>query len=95
METGEPDRPRARLSADTTRDIEERQADGWRRMSSLDVARTLNAAWTAGSQLAWFGLKDRFPTASDEELRVRLAVLTLGADLARRIHPNAGDFLDA
>jgi len=80
---------RARLSADTARDIEDRQVEAWRRLSSVEVAQTLNAAWSAGIQLAWFGLKERFPTASDKELRVRLAVLMLGRDVAARIHPDA------
>jgi hypothetical protein len=84
-----PDLDRARLSEDTARTIEDWQVEAWRRMTSVEIAQTLNAAWTAGMQLAWFGLKDRFPSASDNELRVRLAVLILGRDLASRLYPDA------
>ena len=95
MESQGSDIAPARLAADTSRDIEDRQIDAWRRMSSVDIARTLNAAWTTGSQLAWFGMKDRFPTASDHELRVRVAVLMMGRDVASRIYPDALALLDS
>jgi hypothetical protein len=80
---------------DTARDVEDRQVEAWRRLSSVEVAETLNAAWSAGTQIARFGLRDRFPAASEDELRVRLAVLMLGRDLAARVYPDAGAFLDA
>jgi hypothetical protein len=85
---------RARLSEDTTREAEDRQIEAWRHMSSVEIAETLNAAWSAGSQIAWFGLKDRFPAASDDELRARLAVVMLGRDVACRIHAGARDLPD-
>lgn len=85
---------RARLSEDTTREIEDRQIDAWRHMSSVEIADTLNAAWTAGFQIAWFSLKDQFPGASDDELQMRLAVVMLGRDLACRVHPGVRDLTD-
>jgi hypothetical protein len=54
----------------------------------------LDAAWLAGRRLAWFGLKDRFPDAPDREIQLRLAIETLGSDLACRIHPEARALLD-
>lgn len=93
MDSQGPDVARARLSSDTTRDIEDRQIETWRHMSSVEIAQTLNAAWVAGSQLAWLGLKDRFPAAPDDELRIRLAVLMLGPDVASRIYPLTGALL--
>ena len=93
MDPDASDVARARLSADTSRDIEERQAEAWRGLSSIDVARTVNAACSAGFQIAWFSLKDRFPAASDDELRVRLAALMLGPDLAARIYPDSAPLL--
>ena len=45
--------------------------------------------------MAWIGLRERFPRASDDELRVRLAVQTLGPELACRIHPEAARYIDA
>ncbi len=44
---------------------------------------SLNAA---ARQVAWQGLKQRFPQASEAELRRHLADLLLGADLARRVY---------
>ncbi len=95
MASGTPDHQRARLSADTSRAIEDQQVDAWRRMSSVDIAHALSAAWSAGTQLAWFGLKDRFPDATDDELRVRYAVMTLGRDLAVRMYPHARTLIDS
>jgi hypothetical protein len=83
----------ARLSADTSRDIEDRQVEAWRRLSSVEVAAVLNGAWAAGSQLAWFSVKDRYPTASDDELRVRVASVMLGPELAARLYPESGAWL--
>lgn len=82
-----PDERHARLSVDTSRAVEARQVEGWRRMSSVEVAETITAAWHAGTKLAWLGLKERYPDASDEELRLRQAVMTLGRSLAERVHP--------
>jgi hypothetical protein len=64
-------------------------------MSSIEIARTLRAAWSAGRRMAWIGLRERFPRADDHELRVRLAVQTLGRDLACRIHPEVARYPDA
>lgn len=85
---------RAILSADGTRGIELRQVEAWRRMSSVDIAAAVNAAWAAGTQLAWYGMKDRFPSATDEELRQRIALQRLGPDLAVCIYPDAVALVD-
>lgn len=82
-----------RLSADTSRDIEDRQVEAWRRLSSVEVAAVLNSAWAAGSQLTWFSVKDRYPTAADDELRIRVAAVMLGPELAARIYPESGALL--
>jgi hypothetical protein len=94
MVTRRPDDAPARLAADCTRDIEDRQVEEWRQWSSLETAQMLDAAWLAGRRLAWFGLKDRFPDAPDREIQLRLAIETLGSDLACRIHPEARALLD-
>jgi hypothetical protein len=39
--------------------------------------------------LARAGLRQRYPGASEGELFLRLAILTLGADLAQRAYPDA------
>jgi len=63
-------------------------------MSSIEIARTIRSAWVAGRRMAWVGLRERFPNADDQELRVRLAVQMLGPDLASRIHPDAARYAD-
>jgi len=80
------DRP---TTSDTAPDIDARLVDAWRQMTSMEIAAHLNAAWRAGQQLTWFSLKERYPDASDDELRIRVAVERLGWDLAIRIHPEA------
>lgn len=83
------------LSSDTSPEAEARQLEAWRGMSSIEIARTIRAAWSAGRRIAWIGLRERFPHADDHELRVRLAVQTLGRDLALRIHPEVARYPDA
>jgi hypothetical protein len=76
-------------TSDTTPDIDARLIEAWRQMTSVEIAAHLNAAWRAGQQLTWFSVKERYPDASDDELRIRVAVERLGWDLAIRIHPEA------
>lgn len=68
---------------------------GWRKMSSVELAGTLNAAWRAGRQIALIALRERYPQADESEIRVRLAVQTLGVELAARIQPDAARFLES
>jgi hypothetical protein len=56
-----------------------RTAPSWRKMEML---AGLNAS---ARNLALAGLRQRFPTATDEELQRRLADLLLGTDLARKV----------
>jgi hypothetical protein len=73
------------MNSDTTRETEallfayRRDApawEKWRRMIELNRA----ARW-----LAMAGLRRRYPDASEEEVRRRLADLLLGSDLATRV----------
>lgn len=41
----------------------------------------------AACELALSGLRQRYPAASPRELFLRLAILRLGADLARKAYP--------
>ena len=84
-----------RLAGDTSPEAEARQLEAWRRRSSVEIAQTIRAAWLAGRRMAWIGLRERFPLANEDELRARLAVQLLGADLARRVHPDIDRYLDA
>ncbi len=64
-------------------------------MSSIEIARTITAAWSAGQHMARIGLRERFPEAQDDELRVRLALQMLGVELASKIHPDAPRYADS
>jgi hypothetical protein len=64
-----------------------RESPPWRKM---EILAGLNAS---ARSLALAGMRQRFPQASDDELRRRLADLLLGPDLARKVHgelENAG-----
>jgi hypothetical protein len=82
--------PQSRLAADTPVEIEDRQIEAWRRMSPSDKAAIVAGLTEATLALARAGLRQRYPHASERELFLRLAVLTLGFDLARRAYPGAG-----
>jgi hypothetical protein len=81
---------RAPLALDTPVEVKARQIEEWRRMSPADKAALVAGLTNATFVLARAGLRQRYPDASDRELFLRLAVLTLGADLARRAYPDAG-----
>ena len=57
-----------------------REVPSWRKMELLI---SLNAS---AQELALAGLKRRFPNASADELRRRLADILLGQDLARKVY---------
>ena len=78
-----------RLAADTAVDVEERQVEAWRRMSAAEKAAIVAGLTNATLTLARAGLRQRYPDASERELFLRLAILTLGPDLAGRAYPEA------
>ena len=51
-------------------------------------SRVVSGLTQATSELALAGLKQRYPDASPRELFLRLAMLTLGAELARKAYPD-------
>lgn len=57
-----------------------RQVPPWKK---LEMMTQLNAS---ARQLAWQGLRQRFPQAGESELRRRLAGLLLGEDLAAKVY---------
>jgi len=81
------------LSPDTSPDIERLQIDGWRRMTPARKAALVSGLTEAALDVALAGVRSRFPNASPREQRLRLAVVTLGPDLARRAFPEV-DGLD-
>lgn len=80
-------RRRAVLSRDTAPDIAAQQIEIWRRLSTVECAELVAGASRAARELALAGLRARYPAASDRELIARLAVLTFGPELARRVYP--------
>lgn len=76
------------LSADTSPDIERRQIERWRQMSAAEKAALVTGLTQAVYDLARAGVRHRYPDASPREAFLRLAIVTLGADLARKAYPD-------
>jgi hypothetical protein len=75
------------LTADTSPDIERRQVAAWRAMTPAHKAELISALTRTAREMALAGVRHRFPGASPREHFLRLAMLTLGPDLARRAYP--------
>ena len=87
--------PRRPLAADTPAEVEQRQIEAWRRMLPAEKAAIVTGLTNATLALARAGLRQRFPGASAHELSLRLAILTLGRDLAERAYPDARSLPDS
>jgi len=87
-------RSRTPLSQDTSSDIEAAQLRRWRDMSPPEKARLISGLCEAADSLALAGVRHRYPTASQRELFLRLAVLKLGRDLAQRVYPGISELAD-
>jgi len=74
------------LADDTSREAEQIQVHVWRSMSPGEKAGQIAGAWRAARLLALAGLRERHPDASPAELVARLADMTLGCSLARRVY---------
>jgi hypothetical protein len=72
---------------DTSRRAEASQFEIWRALTTEQIAGLIVGASNAARTLAIAGLRDRYPAATDRELVVRYAALTLGWRLARRVYP--------
>jgi hypothetical protein len=86
--------PRQPLAADTPLDVEQRQIDRWREMTPAEKAALISGLTEAAYEIAMAGIRHRNPGASPREVALRLAILTLGPDLARKVYPEI-DGLDA
>jgi hypothetical protein len=76
------------LADDTPAEIEERQIEAWRRMSTAEKAALVSGLTHATLVMARAGVRQRYPSASERELFLRMAVLTLGQELAERAYPD-------
>jgi hypothetical protein len=75
------------LSADTSPEVESLQIEGWRRMTAAEKAAAVTGLTQAVYELARAGIRHRYPNASPREQFLRLAIVSLGADLARKVYP--------
>jgi hypothetical protein len=76
------------LNSDTSLEIERKQIDGWRRMSPQDKAALVTGLTRAAFAMTLAGIRHRHPAASPREAHLRLALITLGPELARRAFPD-------
>ncbi len=79
--------PLGPLSTDTSPDVELRQIEAWRQMSAADKAAVVTGLTQAVFDLARAGVRHRYPKASPHEQFLRLAVVTLGPELAVLAYP--------
>ena len=75
------------LSLDTSAEIERLQIERWRQMSPAQKAAVVSGLTQAVHDLALAGVRVRHPRASAREQFLRLSLITLGVDLARRAYP--------
>jgi len=78
------------LSHDTTAEIERRQIESWRLMTPAQKLGVSVGMSDAVRRLALAGVRQRYPDASPREEFLRLAIVILGSDLARRAYPEIG-----
>lgn len=77
-----------RISLDTPPEIERLLVEGWRRMPPAEKLRLVFQMSRTTRELALAGVRQRYPAASPREHFLRLAVVVLGDDLARRVYPD-------
>jgi hypothetical protein len=77
----------APLSLDTSPAIEQMQVEAWRRMTPEEKAATVRGLTRATFALTLAGIRHRHPAASPQEQRLRLALITLGPELAVKAFP--------
>ena len=82
------------LSSDTTADIEQRQVEAWRRLSSVERSRLVSDTTRAVMALSLAGIRRRYPQASDRECFLRLAAIRLGVDTTLQVYPEAAHLPD-
>jgi hypothetical protein len=77
-----------RLSADTSAEVERLQIERWRAMSAAEKVAIVTGLTRAAFELAAAGVRQRYPGATDREQFLRLAIVTLGPELARKAYPD-------
>ena len=74
------------MSSDTHPKIEAYQLQLWRQAPAWRKAEMFGQMYATVKQLAYQGLRQRHPAASEAELRRRLADVLLGEDLAQQVY---------
>lgn len=74
------------MLSDTNPQIETLQLEMLRAAPAWRKAHMLGQMYATVKQLAYQGLRQRHPSASETELRRRLADVLLGEDLARQVY---------
>lgn len=79
---------RAVLAVDTSADAEDVQVELWRALSPTEKGRLVSGLSLAADRMVLAGIAHRFPNAPPRECFLRLAIVKLGGDLARRVFPD-------
>jgi hypothetical protein len=79
------------LALDTSPEVEQRQIAGWRRMSAAEKGALVTGLTRAAQEMARAGVRARYPAASPREEFLRLAIVTLGYELASKAYPELVD----
>lgn len=74
---------------DTSEHVARLQQDLWRDMSPLAKLQLASGLTLAARELCLAGIRSRYPGASEHEVTLRFALITLGADLAAKAYPDA------
>jgi len=83
-----------RLADDTDADVERLQVEAWRAMSPAEKAATVTGLTAAAFEMTRAGIRHRFPDADRREQSLRLAILTLGFELATGAYPDAANLVE-
>ena len=76
-----------RLTADSSEDAERRLIEGWRAMSAAQKLALVSTMSQTVRELALAGIRQRYPLAMPREQLLRLAIVTLGPELALAAYP--------
>ena len=79
--------PRQPLAIDTSPAVEALQIERWRQMTPAEKAEIITGLTRAVFEVAAAGVRHRYPEASPREQFLRLAIVTLGPDLALLAYP--------
>lgn len=81
------------IPADTSPEALRLQVLLWRRMSPAETVTIVGGISVAVRELALAGVRMRHPHASDRECALRLAIITLGPELACKVYPDASSLV--